>query len=368
MNDTTLTARTATSTELDRWDSLVATNPGGGEFLAARAFADTKSQVGWVPRYLVFARGSAIHSVALVLERQIPLLGHLWYIPRGPAAPDFDAFAEHLRALHRFARTAAPRVFAITVEPPIIADENAGQAPLPEVITQGLDVRSRPALQGNATTAIVRLDRSDEELLASFDKKCRNMVRRAERDGAIVRQVPPSPETFAHMHRLMRLVGGGTADLALRAPEYSETLWQGFSQAGQGQFYAIDADDGTPAVMGFLIRVGDRAFYKDGGSERDRVTPGMSNLLLWQMMRDARDAGATEIDLFGVAPAWAQSTADHPAYGLGLFKLSFSRERTTYVGAFDLVLRPRRFQLWKRYGERIASKLHRTRFQDLGLY
>lgn len=367
MTDTTLTARYATSSELDRWDSLVAANPGGGEFLAARAFADTKSQVGWVPRYLVFARGSAIHSVALVCERRIPLLGHLWYIPRGPAALSFEALAEHLRALDRFARAAAPRVFTITMEPPIVADENADAAQPAEVIAEGLDVRSRPALQGNATTAIVRIDRTDEELLASFDKKCRNMVRRAERDGAIVRQIPPSPETFAHMHRLMRLVGGGTADLALRAPEYSETLWRGFTRSGQGQFYAIDVD-GTPAVMGFLIRVGDRAFYKDGGSERDRVTPGMSNLLLWQMMRDARDAGATEIDLFGVAPAWAQSTADHPAYGLGLFKLSFSRERTTYVGAFDLVLRPRRFQLWKRYGERIVSKLHRTRFQDLGLY
>ena len=324
MTDTTLTARYATSSELDRWDSLVAANPGGGEFLAARAFADTKSQVGWVPRYLVFARGSAIHSVALVCERRIPLLGHLWYIPRGPAALSFEALAEHLRALDRFARAAAPRVFTITMEPPIVADENADAAQPAEVIAEGLDVRSRPALQGNATTAIVRIDRTDEELLASFDKKCRNMVRRAERDGAIVRQIPPSPETFAHMHRLMRLVGGGTADLALRAPEYSETLWRGFTRAGQGQFYAIDVD-GTPAVMGFLIRVGDRAFYKDGGSERDRVTPGMSNLLLWQMMRDARDAGATEIDLFGVAPAWAQSTADHPAYGLGLFKLSFSR-------------------------------------------
>ncbi|MGK0721633.1 lipid II:glycine glycyltransferase FemX [Leucobacter sp. W1478] len=367
MNDTTLTARYATSTELDRWDSLVAANPGGGEFLAARAFADTKSQVGWVPRYLVFARASTIHSVALVLERQIPLLGLLWYIPRGPAAPDFDAFAEHLLALHRFARAAAPQVFTITVEPPIVAEEEAGQTLPPELLAQGLDVRSRPALQGNATTAIVRIDRSDEELLTSFDKKCRNMVRRAERDGATVRQVPSSPETFAHMHRLMRLVGGGSADLALRAPQYSETLWQGFTEAGQGQFYAIDSD-GTPAVMGFLIRMGDRAFYKDGGSERDRVTPGMSNLLVWQMMRDARDAGATEIDLFGVAPAWAQSTADHPAYGLGLFKLSFSRERTTYVGAFDLVLQPRRFRLWQRFGERLAGKLHRKRFQDLGLY
>lgn len=367
MNDTTLTARYATSTELDRWDSLVAANPGGGEFLAARAFAATKSQVGWVPRYLVFARASTIHSVALVLERQIPLLGLLWYIPRGPAAPDFDAFAEHLLAIHRFAGAAAPQVFTITVEPPIVAEEEAGQTLPPELLAQGLDVRSRPALQGNATTAIVRIDRSDEELLASFDKKCRNMVRRAERDGATVRQVPSSPETFAHMHRLMRLVGGGTADLALRAPQYSETLWQGFTENGQGQFYAIDAD-GTPAVMGFLIRMGDRAFYKDGGSERDRVTPGMSNLLVWQMMRDARDAGATEIDLFGVAPAWAQSTADHPAYGLGLFKLSFSRERTTYVGAFDLVLQPRRFRLWQRFGERLAGKLHRKRFQDLGLY
>ena len=367
MSPTQLTARFATPDEVASWDELVAANPGGGEFLSARAFAETKRTVGWRPRYVVFTADRAVHSVALVLERRTPPLGRLWYLPRGPAALDASSLHAHTVALRELAARERD-VFAVTLEPPIQIDPDA-EDPAGEQarLAAAAGLRARPAIQGNATTAVVRLDRDDEALLASFDKKCRNMIRRAERDGVIVRRADANPETFAHMHRLMRLVGGGAADLALRPQSYSETLWSGFASAGQGQFTAIDVD-GTPAVMGFMIRIGDRAFYKDGGSERDRVTPGMSNLLIWEMMRDARAAGARELDLFGVAPAWATSTAEHPAYGLGLFKLSFARERTTFAGAFDLVVRPARYALWSRFGERIAQRLHRRRYRDLGLY
>lgn len=368
MNDTVLTARFANRQEIDDWDTLVAENPTGGEFLASSAFATTKAAVGWVPRHLVFESGGHLHSVALVLEYRVPMLGALWYIARGPAAATQKELAQHVAAIRDCATRLARHVFAVTLEPPVIAPdpEHLDDEPAPELSRLGF-VR-RPYIQGNRHTAIVQIDRSDDELIASFDKKCRNMIRRAQRDGAVVRQLPATHETYEDMHRLMRLVGGGKAELMLRSRDYTERLWHEFAAAGQGRFYAIDGSDGRPAVMGYLIRVGTRAFYKDGGSERDRVTPGMSNLLLWQMMLDARDDGATEIDLFGVAPAWATSTQDHPSFGLGLFKLSFSRERTDYIGAFDLVLRPGAYRIWRRIGERVVGAIHRRRYNDLTIY
>ena len=368
MNDTPLTARYASPEEIDDWDALVAANPTGGEFLAASAFATTKAAVGWVPRHVVFEEAGKRQSVALILEYPAPLLGRLWYIARGPAAPSEQDLARHVAALNAFIPQHAPRVFAVTIEPPVIAPDPArvDDEPSPQLASLGL-VR-RPYIQGNRHTAIVQLGPDDDALIAGFDKKCRNMIRRAQRDEVTVYRPDSTSETFAHMHRLMRLVGGGKADLMLRSRDYTERLWREFSSAGQGQFYAIDGDDGTPAVMGYLIRIGTRAFYKDGGSERDRVKPGMSNLLLWQMMLDARDAGATEFDLFGVAPAWAQSTDEHPSYGLGLFKLSFARERTDYIGAFDLVIKPRAYRLWRAAGERIVGAVHRRLYHDLTLY
>lgn len=368
MNDIALIARFAERQEIDDWDTLVAENPTGGEFLAAEAFAATKAAVGWTPRYIVFDAGGHRHSVALILEYRVPLLGALWYLARGPAAVDEPALVQHLAALRTLITSEAPRVFAVTFEPPVVAPDPEHLDVEPSDELARLGVARRPYIQGNRHTAIVRIDRDDDELITQFDKKCRNMIRRAQREGTVVRTPAADTATFAQMHRLMRLVGGGTAELMLRSRDYTERLWRGFSDAGQGRFYAIDGADGEPAVMGYLIRVGSRAFYKDGGSERDRVTPGMSNLLLWQMMLDARDAGATEFDLFGVAPPWATSTAEHPSYGLGLFKLSFSRERTDYIGAFDLIIRPRAFGLWRRAGERVVGAIHRRRYHDLTLY
>ncbi|WP_024356251.1 lipid II:glycine glycyltransferase FemX [Leucobacter chironomi] len=367
MSAPALRARYATAQETADWDSLLAENPDGGDFLASSTLAETKQLVAWRTRRVVFERDGVRRSIALVLERRVPLLGRLWYIPRGPAGADMTEVAEHMTALRDFARTHERSVFAVTFEPPVaVADpaETEGAAPAE---LQRIGAIRRPAIQGSASTAIVRLDRDDDELLASFDKKCRNMVRRAQRDGVTVRTLPAEPETFEQMHRLMRLVGGGSAKLALRPRDYTESLWRGFAERGQGRFYAIDVD-GTPAVMSYMIVIGKRAFYKDGGSERDRVSPGMSNLIIWQMMLDAREAGATEIDLVGIAPAWAKSTDDHPSYGLGLFKLSFARERTDYVGAFDLVLRPAAYRVWQRIGERVVAKLHRRRYRDIGLY
>ncbi len=367
MSAPALRARYATPQEIDSWDLLLGENPDGGDFLVSTTLAETKRTVAWHPRYVVFERGDARVSVTLVLERRIPLLGRLWYVTRGPAATELDGLAEHLAALRDLARDTARSVFAITFEPPIAASDPSeleGPAPAP---LAALGAVRRPAIQGSASTAIVSLERSEDELIASFDKKCRNMIRRAQRDGASVHTLPANEETFGHMHRLMRLVGGGTANLALRPRAYTESLWRGFADAGQGRFYAIDVD-GTPAVMSYMIVIGKRAFYKDGGSERDRVSPGMSNLLIWQMMLDAREAGATEIDLVGIAPAWATSTADHPSYGLGLFKLSFARERTDYIGAFDLPLRSGAYRIWQRIGERVVAKLHRSKYQDIGLY
>ncbi len=368
---TVLTARFARPEEISAWDSLVAGNPAGGDFLMTRAFAEAKQSVGWAARYLVFEQERAEHperaSVALVLERRVPLLGRYWYMAKGPGTVDAADLKRHLAALERLIRRDRLNVFALTCEPAVIDTPEARDELAVSPSLADLGAHRAPGIQGNVHTAIVDLQRSDDELLASFDKKCRNMVRRAMRDGVEVREYPATQETFDEMYRLMHLVGGGKADLALRSQAYLEIMWRAFDAAGQGGFYGIDVD-GAPAVLAFTVRIGDRAFYKDGGSERPRTSPGMSNLLQFHMMREARDAGAKSYDMFGIAPADARGNDDHPAWALGEFKLGFSRTRTDYLGGVELVLRPFAYRLWQRIGKRVVSALHRRRYRDLDLY
>lgn len=363
-----ITARDADADEIARWDELVALNPAGGDFVQTGPYAETKAAVGWFPRHLVFERGGERVSVSLALERRLPLLGRYWYLPHGPAVADAGEAVAHVDALRELLREREPRVFAATVEPPIELPEGATAADsgLSRALAP-LGARWRPGIQSNVSTAIVSLEGDDAELLAGFQKRCRNSISRAERDGVEVREYPADAETFAHMHRLMRLVGGGGQTLRLRSEEYAERFWRGFSEAGLGRFYGIEVD-GSPALLAYAIRVGGRAYYKDGGSERPRTSPGMSNLLQWHMMREMRDAGAKSYDLMGTPPRDRLDDPTSPNHTLAAFKLSFAGGVTEFVGAYDLVLRPRAYRAWLRLGLPLAQRLHRRRYRDLDLY
>lgn len=335
--------------------------------MQTKAFGAVKSAVGWKPRHLVFESAEGVVSSALALERRVPTVGRYWYLPHGPGVTDPADLEEHTAALRDFLRENEPKVFAATVEP-LVLDSPDNRARLDRSLGE-LGARWRDGIQINTFTAIVDVDRDDDALLASFDAKCRNKVRRGIKDGVEVRQYPATPETFAHMHRLMRLVGGGgKTDLDLRPEEYTERFWREFSDAGLGFFYGVPGEDGEPAVMAYVIRIGKRAFYKDGGSERPRTTPGMANLMQYRMMLDARDAGVRHYDLVGVPP---KDRLDDPGYrnhSLAPFKLSFAREVTEFIGAYDLVLRPGRYGRWERYGLGVAQRLHRRTYNDTGMY
>lgn len=358
-------AHWANETEVDTWDALVAQNPTGGDFLVTKSFAEAKALVGWYPRYLVFHTESGSRSVALVLERRVPLLGRYWYLPRSPATNTLGQLEAHLEALTVVARAERRPVFGIAVEPPIRSDAIPRDT-WTEWVNQHDWVESRAGIQGNENTVIVDITQSDDELLASYDKKCRNMVRRAARDGVEVKEYPATQETFDEMHRLMRQVGGGKGGLMIRPRAYTETYWRGFSERGQGYFFGVEVD-GKPALLAFVIRIGTSAFYKDGGSERDRSTPGMSNFLQFESMRSMREQGAKSYDMLGIAPAEATSNDDHPSYELGRFKLSFG-PRTSYSGVLEIPIRALRFRAWRQIGERVVSKLHRRAHTDFSLY
>lgn len=357
---TDVTARFATEAERQDWDTLIAGNPAGGDFLMAASFAATKESVGWIPRHLIFS-WDGVTSAALVLERRVPLLGRYWYLVKGPSVTTPEQFLGCLDALRAMIAREKLNVFAVTTEPPLLDDEATNQALAP------IAADRRPGIQGNTYTAIVNVNQDDDALMKSFDSKCRNMIRRAIRDGHEVREYPAEPETYRTMHRLMRLVGGGKANLRLRSEAYTETFWNGFSGAGQGTFYGIDVD-GSPAVMAYLIIIGDRAFYKDGGSERERVSPGMSNLVQWHMMRAARDAGCVSYDMVGVPPTKELNNPEHLNFSVGKFKLAFSRVVTEHIGCYEVVIRPTQAKLWDRIGKRVVSKLHRRRTGDLDLF
>ena len=363
---TTLTARWAHDSETANWDSLVAANPAGGDFRLSTAFAEAKRTLGMTPRCLVFSEGDDIVSVALVLERSIPGTGLLWYIPRGPAVTTVADFARHVHALRHLLHRERLGVFHVVMEPPVRAHEGVEQEIAAEASLTAPDLARRPGIHSNNRTVIVPIDRNDDELLMDFNKKTRNMVRRAMKDGVTIKRFEPTEETFGHLHRLMAMAGGGKVDLELRPKDYVETLWRENVARGDGFFLGAEVD-GVPAVMSFVSRTGTSGYYEHGGSDRDLQSPGMANLMQYEAMKLLRDEGCTTYDMLGVAPEWAKSAADHPAYTFGQFKLGFG-PRVEYIGGWDLQVRQPQSKLWLKIGERGYNKLYQRFSGDISIY
>lgn len=355
--------REAKSEELERWDDLVAVNPDGGNVLQSQAFAEAKSMFGWKPKYFVLESGIRNQeSVAvLFLARKTPL-GELWYCPKGPGV----ATQEQLNQI--MADLGTPKgVFLAKLEPELSTFNFQ--------LSSGL-VKARD-IQLNSSTVIADLRPAEEELLASLKQKTRYNIRLAAKRGVKVKPVELTAGNMAKMYELMR----STRDRAgffLRSKKYFTTFWEAYKNRGQGQLFFAYAPDstenrvtrtekvgapdlgtrnsehGTPVAGAFVIFLGKKALYKDGGSTREHSELQAPYLLQWEIMRWLKEKGIEHYDLHGTPPSNRLDDQNHQLHGLVQFKTGFGPV-TDFAGTLDLPLKTLSYRLWELAGERLIS-------------
>lgn len=327
--------------EFDVWDEKLASNPDGGNVFQTAELGDIKHAVGWTPLQLTFGSVNA-----LVIQWHVPLLGNFWYVPKGPGVTSVADLRAVLPKLREAA--AAHGVFVVKIEPEIHDAPDISS----ELASMGL-VKVR-AIQPNSSTVIVSLQ-DEADTLASFGQRARRGIRKAQQEGVTVKPVECTEESMQKMYDLLHATSVGK--FAVRPFSYYQKFWSLFSQSGRGQLF-LAYYNGEAIAGAYVMMVGKKAAYKDGGSVREKVAQSAGYLLQWEIMRWLIQKGATEYDLHG-APHSTQveNTADKQ-YGLGIFKTSFNKQITDYVGAFDLPLKPLAYKLWTRIGERVMLKLY----------
>jgi len=338
-----MTIRDATEAEIADWNTHILSNPDKGNVFQGYEFAEQKRLGGWTPHYVV-AETLAI----TILEKSIPLLGKLWYIPKGPGLTDIKQLDMLLPSLRKFA--ARQGVFLLKLEPELSAsDETAA-----DLLKLGL-VKARP-IQPNFSTVTVDISPSLDDILASLNQKGRHAIRRAERDGVTAKPVESSDENCRQMYTLLKATAAGS--FSIRSYDYYRSFWQCYAQAGRGQMFFAYVD-GTVVAGAYGLIFGDKSTYKDGASVRERPAYGASHLLQWRVIEWAKKQGATVHDLCGTPPSNEINNPDHPHYGLGRFKTSFNKTVTDYIGVWDVPLSDYRYRLWTKFGERLVLRLHR---------
>ena len=329
--------RFATEEEISNWNDIIIQNPGGGNILQGKEFAEQKTLAGWKARYIV-----SDTCAFTVLEKPVPLLGRVWYSPKGPGVASKKQLEEVLDELVPFARSNG--VFTVKIEPELDHSESLFGLPV---------IKTRP-IQYNYATVLVDLSPSIEDIMKNFNQKGRHAIRRAERDGVVIKKVEPTDENIQIMYDLFRETATG-AGFVIRSPEYYQHFYHAYGDNG-GLFFAYV--DNTPVAGAFAIVQGEKSMYKDGASVRERVVYGASHLLQWEVIKWAKMRGSKEHDLAGVPPIVEIKNPDHPFYGLGRFKTSFNKTVTEYVGAYEVPISPLKTKLWTKFVEKIVRRLY----------
>lgn len=326
------------------WDARIAATPNGGNIFQSHALGQVKRMARWTPRY------AEADGVAMTIHtKRAPGFGTVWYLPKGPCVADVEA----LRPLVEQLREAAAQegVLFVRIEPEIPETPEAVAA----LEAMGL-VRTDP-VQPHSSTVLFALPPSEDELLAAYPSKTRNMVRRALREGVEVERAADEEETYEQMWAVWEAVVRDQG-LGVRGKDYFVRSWR--TMVGEGVAQPVVARVGGEMVAWALVTViGRVAAYKEGASVRDRPVPGVSQLLQYEAMRWAVERGARVYDLVGTPHSSRLEDRSDLRHGLGVFKRGFSKEVTDWVGAWDIVLRPRRYAAWQRLGQRVVTRVQR---------
>ena len=315
-------------------------------FTQTREFAEVKSHFGWKARYLIAEqKGEVVKLVAL--ERSLPFLGKLWYIPCGPTTHDITHFSDLMAALHNYSE--AFNVFLIKVEPLFIAtpDNKA-------VIKADAHLQQQPPIQPPNTLYV---NMSGDEEFTTLGRRARRYARQARSEGVVVRDVPVDDAHCKVMYDLMQTANGGNGVPGQQRYEYYVSFWKTFATYGTGSLW-LAYEGETPVAGAYIIARGKTVVYKDGGSTANRTSKGVAYYLHAEIMRHFALKGFERYDMWGMPPSDRVDDRSHPLYGIGQFKLAFSKDITEHVGCFDYDGNSSRAWLWRRFGYSAAVRVH----------
>ncbi|MGH3804160.1 MAG: GNAT family N-acetyltransferase, partial [Pseudonocardiaceae bacterium] len=131
------------------WDHLVSHTPHS-DVAQLSAWSAVRRQAGFVPRYVLARRAGRLVGGALVLQRRLPVLGALGYVPNGPViAPGAGRSAVAHAVSTALADLGHRHLSGLFVQPPDRADDISDHL---------LRLGFRPSVAGIAPAASIRID------------------------------------------------------------------------------------------------------------------------------------------------------------------------------------------------------------------
>jgi len=342
-----------------------------------------KSRFGWgATAFLVeWATGERGSTAAvrplLLLSRNIAPGICMAYVPWGPELPYPPDQGLGNRALAELAQALRPFLPRNTTfarfDPPWFAQ---GGSP-----RQGLPLPFRPAAADiqPPDTVIVDLRPQAQDILASMKPKWRYNIGLAEKRGVTVSPAPGETQDLGRDLGIFYGLLAETAErdgIAVHSIGYYRALFEecGNGVPGKGAIpprlglYTAwhgnsPPEEGTPSSEGDCLAAivvlfrGGQATYLYGASSNIKRNLMAPYALQWRAMLDAKAAGCSSYDLFGIPP---NEDPGHPMAGLYRFKTGFGGNILHRPGSWDYPCRPILYALFTK-AESLRKKLRDKR-------
>lgn len=341
------------------WSAFVERH-SAGSLLQQEGWARLKAAFGWESTRVAVIGSSGedqptILAGALLLTRKRYGLAAC-YTPRGPlfsGEPTVDTLL--ISGLRRMARRR--RAVFLRLEPSVLESAPDADTLHSWLLCQGL--RPCDPIQPRSTVQLDLL-RPEEALFAGFSKGHRADIRRAERQGVTVRV--GGQADIAAFHQIMTATAARAA-FDIHAEAYYRQAWALF----QPRSCLLLAEVAGELVAAHMVFGGPQhGLYLYGGAIEAGLKAGANHLLQWAAIRWVRELGCTSYDFWGIPDALGQaaSSADaderaaleaaaqsDPLIGVFRFKKGFGGAVVRYLPAYDDVLLPPLYALWRRRAE-----------------
>ncbi|MGV8025134.1 MAG: lipid II:glycine glycyltransferase FemX [Anaerolineaceae bacterium] len=344
------------------WNEMVCNFPAP-HFLQTWEWGEIKEKYGWKKDFLVWKdEAGKIQAASMILLRSMSFLGgrfsvRICYAPRGPLFMQLERAIQQkvLDDLQVYARK--QKAVFLKIDPEIVTAMGMPGEP-DEKISESVDdfqndlkkrgwIFSSDQIQFR-NTVLLKLENSEDELLAAMKQKTRYNIRLAQKKGVQVRIAEPSDFPLMYQMYLETSVRDG---FIIRGQEYYLDVWNLFHEQDMARGFIAEVDGEAIAGL-FLFYVGKQAWYFYGMST-DKHKEKMPNYLLqWEAMRFAKGKGCTVYDLWGAPDDFDENDR---LWNVFRFKQGLGGEVQRTIGAWDFPARKGLYFFYQQVLPRLLS-------------
>ncbi|MFA5926730.1 MAG: peptidoglycan bridge formation glycyltransferase FemA/FemB family protein [Patescibacteria group bacterium] len=297
------------------------------------SWAEFKLSTGYSDKYRL--------DDVLVLDKKLPLLRSMLYSPMVSASQESRLLNQEFISSIRSLATKTNAIF-YRLELGVPIDEIRDT----RYEIRKLGFRKSFEEMQPEHTLVLDINNTEEDILAQMKPKGRYNIKIASKNQIEIMVSDKPGQELDHFYELYETMAR-RQNISRRNKAYFEALLEIMSRLGYIRVYnAVATVENKKHVLAAAIICfyGERATYLFGGSSNEHRNLMAPYLLHWQIIKDAKQIGCSEYDLFGVAP---NDDEKHPWAGVTRFKNQFGGKRVDLVGSWDLVFKPTEYEIFK---------------------